>query len=250
MNAVHHPSDLFQAILLFLFPIGAYCLLLANVNRRARPLLLSGTADVALMLAAGSGFFLAFLPALFDQLYHRSIAGPAADKSFAALHLRWWALWLFYYLALVGWSLLLLSWRRHATVIYNVDAELLFGAFAQAARGAGLECHSEPARPGRYSLALASPADTALSAAPLPRREVASVAIDSFPAGCHVTLHWDRYKASVRSAFEAQLAKALEGARPADNPLAGWFLVISGLVFGLIALVVVTVYLNVYFPRP
>ena len=49
-----------------------------------------------------------------------------------------------------------------------------------------------------------------------------------------------------RLSFEQQLAKVLATARPADNPLAGWFLIISGLVFGLIALVVLAVYLPIY----
>jgi hypothetical protein len=230
---------LFQAILLFLFPVGLYCLVLANINRRQRPLLLSGAWDALLMLAAGAGFFLVLVPALLDLLYHRSVAGAAGgDESFTSLWLRWWLLWVGYYLVLTAAAVALIVWRRHKTVIYNVDTQLFPAAFVQAGRLAGLECQAHPDRPGRYTL---RPADQAVRAA--------EVDLEMFPSGCHVTLHWAYYAPALRLSVEQQLDKLLDEVQPADNPLAGWFLVISALIFALISLVVVAVYLHAYFPR-
>ncbi len=241
---------LFQAILLFLFPLGLYCLVLANINRREHPLVLSGAWDAILMLAGGAGFFLVLVPTLLVYLYSRSLAGAAeVDESFMAVWARWWLLWLLYYVTLIAGSALLIRWRQHKTVIYNVDTELFASAFAQAARLAGLECRTHPDQPGDFILALAPPPETAVAVAPLPspsRLHTGVVTVEPFPAWCHVTLHWVDYAPAARDSFEEQLAKVLEPARPADNPLAGWFLVISGLVFGLIALVVLAVYLPLY----
>jgi hypothetical protein len=244
---------LFQAILLFLFPLGAYCLLLAHVNRRDRPLLLAGSWDGALMLGAGSGFFLILLPTIFLHLYHRSIHGAiGVEEDLDQLLARWWFAWFGYYVLLVAGSVALVAWRRHKTVIYNVDTELFPALFVQAARLAQLDVHAHPEQSGHYVLSLALPPATAIAAERLPPlqpagRPAAVLVVDPYPAGCHVTVHWQHYSPAVRLALEEQLAKTLEQARPADNPLAGWFLVISGLVFGLIALVVLAVYLQLYF---
>jgi hypothetical protein len=243
---------LFQALLLFLFPLGLYCLVLAHVNRRERPLLFSGMWDVVLMLAGGAGFFLVLIPVLLVELYQRSVLGPGnAGDTFARLFVRWGLLWLLYYVTLIGGALALISWRRHKTVIYNVDTDLFPAAFAQAARLAGLEYHGYPGHPERIILTLNPPLPTAVSTEPLPafpplRREVALVNLEFFPAGCHVTIHWEQYEPALRRVIEQNLDKILEQARPTDNPLAGWFLVISGLIFGLIALVVLAVLLIYY----
>lgn len=240
---------LFQAILLFLFPLGLYCLVLANINRRDRPLVLWGAWDAILMLAGGAGFFLVLMPTLLVYLYHRNLAGAVeADETFLTVYARWWLLWLLYYVAVVGGAVALIRWRRHKTVIYNVDTELFPAAFAQAARLAGLECRTHAEQPGDFILTAAPAAETALAVAPLPplRHDVAVVNVEPFPAGCHVTLHWLEAAPATRLGFEQQLAKVLEAARPADNPLTGWFLVISGLVFGLIAVVVLVVYVGIY----
>ena len=61
---------------------------------------------------------------------------------------------------------------------------------------------------------------------------------------CHVTLHWDNFGLEVRRQVEADLEKSLEGAAPLENPAAGWFLNISGMIFGsffMLALAVVVV---------
>jgi hypothetical protein len=237
---------LFQAILLFLFPVGLYCLLLAYLNRRQRPAVLSGAWDRAAMLAAGAGFFLVLLPTIFDHLYQRSYVGAVGgDEDLDSLWTRWWLVWLFYYLALVAVAALLIVWGRHQTVIYNVDTDLFGATLAQAVRLARLECQSLPEQPER--LFLAAPVDAAglnVHAGPA----VAQVRIESFPAGCHVTLHWQSYVPAARAAVEQALVKIVEQARQEDNVLAGWFLILAGLVFGLISLVVIAVYLSIYLP--
>jgi hypothetical protein len=234
---------LFQAILLFLFPLGLYCLVLGNINRRDRPLLLSGTWDATFMLCGGAGFFLVLVPTLFADFYARSLG--EADEG------RWWLVWLLYYALLVASTWLFIAWRRHKTVIYNVDTDAFAAALVQAARLAGLEVRTRPEQPGAFALAPLPVAETAISATPLPaypaHHDVAVVTVDPYPVGCHVTLHWLEYYPSARHSFEQHLRRVLDPSRPTDNPLAGWFLLISGLIFGLIALVVAAVYLPYYF---
>jgi hypothetical protein len=236
---------LFQAILLFLFPLGVYCLVLAHINRRERPLLLSGAWDVIAMLAAGAGFFLVLVPTLFDHLYHRTILGAFEhEEDFATLWVRWWLVWVAYYSCLIVLGLLLIVWRRHKTVIYNVDTEAFPHIFSQAVLLARLESHPDAEKPGRFIVVLPTPPDTAVTA---PRRApLAHVFVEAYPTGCHVTLHWEGYMPHVRAEVEQQLRKILDQMHLSENPLATWFLILSGLIFGLIALVVLAVYLSIY----
>lgn len=225
---------LFQAILLFLFPLGLYCLVLAYINRRDRPLLLSGVWDVALMLGAGAGFFLVLLPTLLDQFYHRAYIGAVGtDTDPGRIWERWWLAWAFYYAVLVAGAALLLWWRRHVTVIYNVNTEVFPAIFAQAARLANLACRALPDTP---DVLLQSTDGMAL----------ASVQIETFTPGSHITLHWRHYTPATRRDVEQALDRLLEQARAEDNSLSGWFLVLSGLDFGLIALAVLALYVLVF----
>ena len=67
---------------------------------------------------------------------------------------------------------------------------------------------------------------------------------------CHVTLHWQQCDASVRDEIERELDKTLESAAPLDNPAAGWFLSVSGLILGAVtAILLAIVFLFVFLGR-
>jgi hypothetical protein len=58
---------------------------------------------------------------------------------------------------------------------------------------------------------------------------------------CHVTLHWRQVDRSVREEVERELDKTLEAAAPLENPAAGWFLSISGLILGAVSAILLAI---------
>ena len=61
---------------------------------------------------------------------------------------------------------------------------------------------------------------------------------------CHITLRWEQCSLNLRRDIERELDKALMLAAPEENPAAGWFLTIAGLVFGV--LLVITLAFSVF----
>jgi hypothetical protein len=237
-------GQLLFAVLVFLFPLGLYTLALAYVNRARRPVLVPGLWDFVFLLFALSGFFLWTVPVLLAELFFRAIVLTEADISDTAAL----AVWLVYYGALAGGTALMLGFRRHKTAVYNVDTELLGPHLSRVLAELGLdaihrgdrlviapaEAFTTPAPPGAFTTpdqvgAVAKTVDTARAGA-----RYAEVTVDPFPTFCHATLHWDNYAPALRREVESRLAKALEDAAAVDNPAAGWFLGLSGLIFGAI----------------
>ena len=77
--------------------------------------------------------------------------------------------------------------------------------------------------------------------------QYAEVEVEPFPALCHVTLHWDQYTPQLRRDIEKELQTRLEYAVPDDNPATGWFLGVSGLIFGMMVTAMLTFMLVVLF---
>ncbi len=232
------------AVVAFLLPIGAYCLFLAWINRRPRPVMTSGSWDTLGLVFAASGFFGVTIPLLLTEFYKRT---SGQVDSVHALWLSFWAIWLGYYLLLVAGSIMAVRWRSHKTLIYNVDLELFPKVLEHALALIGLESRQERGRLVLTPVSAPSGESTAIME-PMTRppslssdRRSAEIEVETFPSMCHVTLHWRRCEDAVRSEIEHELDKTLESAAPLENPAAGWFLSVSGLILGAVAAVAVAI---------
>src|ERR1041385_7694309 len=125
-----------SAVVAFLLPVGGYCLYLAWVNRRPRPMMAGGSWDSLGLLFAVSGFLLVTMPVLLTEFYRRT-AGVL--DSVHTVWVSFWFLWLLYFLLLIVGGFLMIQWRAHKTMIYNVDIELFPKALDQAFAQVGLE---------------------------------------------------------------------------------------------------------------
>jgi hypothetical protein len=237
----------FCALLAFLIPVAMYSFVLATINRRPRPLMVDGVWDAVGLAFAVSGFFLVTVPMLLAELYLR-VWMAEVGASIVNVWLQQWILWLVYFLLLISGAALMINWRTHKTVVYNVDPEQVPRALERTLAALGLSVSAYKERlVVAPALRAASAEDTAFSAALTPpapdpddhRR--ATLQIESFPSMSNVTLHWNDYTPATRRQIEAELDKFLDGAAPLENPAAGWFLTISGMVFGTLLTIVLTV---------
>jgi hypothetical protein len=241
------------AVLAFILPIGIYCLILASINRRGKPLIVSGIWDAIGLLFAVSGFFLATIPMLLAEFYARTAAADNSDN-FLNVWLQHWILWLVYFLFLLSGSALMLLGRSHKTMIYNVDPEQFPKALERTFAIVGLGVKKNKERlilmPTKAGESQESTAITAAApgppAAPAATRH-AELEIESFASMCHITLHWDNCAEDVRRQIEKELDKNLEASAPLENHAAGWFLNISGTIFGALVMVVLTFVLLIVF---
>jgi hypothetical protein len=137
----------------------------------------------------------------------------------------------------------MLAVRRHKTAVYNIDPDRFEERLAATLTELGLDFSKHSRRlviapagafvpvetvttePGRVS------GPTKTLRGPPGGPLYAELTVDAVPMFCHITLHWDSYTPEVRREIEEHLARALEGASPAENPVAGWFLGFSGLIF-------------------
>jgi hypothetical protein len=247
-----HPQ--FQVLLTFiasLFPLAVYCLILAGINRRDRPLLVRGVWDFAGVLAALSGILLWTGPVLLQHLMRRSFVDNVAQDSpqpFDDFWSRWWLIWTAYYVLVVAGAALLLVLRGSVTAIYNVDAERLPAILVKTLHQLGFDIAQN-----QQHQVLIAPAKSLTSATTGegggdgPQPFSAAVEIDAFPSVCHATLHWYADDPKVRREVELELRKQLADAKPADNPAGLWFLSVSSVLFGFIivgsaAYIVATIY--------
>jgi hypothetical protein len=239
-------------LLIFLVPIALYCLVLAVINRSARPLLLSGVADLLGLLFALSGFLFVVGPhilrGMFEQAMDRvplDLDSSVFDKALAALGQWWVFLWSAYYvLILIGIGLL--SWARASkTVIYNIDLATFEREFRQALDRLGLVGRrSEYGRTYVLSDAAAVQAgdpatEPRLMRAPAPGKRHAELRFEYFPALCHLTLHWQSGRGEVRETVEAELAQSFRQLRLRDNPASWWLFGVGGGCIGVIFVILV-----------
>jgi hypothetical protein len=235
------------AFLIFLFPLALYCLALAYLNRNPKPVLVSGAWDTAGLLFALSGFLLWTVPSLLAVFLGRFVEIFLGTGDLHGLQTWSWAIALGYYVVLVSGAGLMLAVRRHKTAIYNVDTERFAERLGTTLAELGLDYCKQPGRLVIAPIESFSQVPTEAIAtepvhlaktlkAPPGGPRYAELMVDAFPAMCHVTLHWDRYSPLLRLEIEEQLARALEGATPVENPAAGWFLGFSGLILGTITM--------------
>lgn len=231
------------AVVAFLLPVGGYCLYLAWVNRRPRPMMAGGAWDTLGLFFAASGFFVVTVPVLLTEFYRRT---AGITDSVRAVWVSFWILWLIYFFILIAGGYLMMHSRSMKTMIYNVDTEVFPKALERAFAQVGLEWRDSE---NRFVLHAANPnagdngaayGETARVAAPVDRRH-AELEVDAFPSMCHVTLHWRKVTKAVREEIERELDKTLESAAPLENPAAGWFLSVSGLILGAVSAIMLAI---------
>ena len=246
-------------LLVSLVPIAIYCLILASINRRSAPVLVSGVLDFAGVLFAASGMVLWAGPAMLATLHERSIAGEST-RAFEELLIQWWALWAGYYGMVVTGGIFFLWLRRPTTSIYNVQTDLVPGLvattlqrlgfdFAQNAKGQFLIAPAKSLAPSMADVAHAAQSAAASGVELAPPPYSAALEIDQFSSLCHATLHWYETEPAVRREIEEELRKQLTGACALDNPAGLWQLGVGILLFGAIFLSTLFFILAILFPR-
>jgi hypothetical protein len=262
--------SVFLSLLLcfFLFPVAVYCWVLALVNRRPGPVMVSGLWDFVGLCFAASGFLLIVGPALLTGLYNRALQElPQAHQPRMIMAVLWdlldyqWAVWLGYYAAVVLGALLLLWLRRRKTVIYNVHPAVLEAVLTQTLARLGLPWTRQGNRFSLGSPRGAAAPGAALAEAvrsgppPAPAvlpREVPPAVLDVEPFGLmyNVTLHWRGRLGPLRQEVETELARELAEVRTENNLAASWLVGIAGCLFCLVFFVVVVlIFLTVLGPR-
>jgi hypothetical protein len=251
---------LFFLILAFLIPLGVYCLVLALVNRRYRPLMVRGVWDCVGLVFAASGFLLVVAPAALKILYAKAIGEIPLDeqpfeRAVSSVWLQWWGITLLYFLLLVAGTGVLFWWRSSKTLIYNVDAERFDGVLQQTLTRLGFDV----SRSGNQLGLSRAPAVTAeivdlnqtdgvVTQASAPASGEALLIVEPFTAMGNVTLHWFTENPRLRDETEDALEKNLGTARLYDNPAGTWFLGIAGAIFSIIFVLALIIVLGLYLP--
>jgi hypothetical protein len=265
-----------------LLPLAVYIFILAQLNRRPHPVMVSGAWDFAGVLFALSGFLLLggpFIMASLNQDWREFwIRSPL--RSLQGLSEQWWYLrltiWGIYFLAIAGGSIWLLRGRSRTTSIYNVTPEAMDQSLERTldrlqlawrrTRGridirhpvfAEGEIDSREANPAKSDASLAisgrpavldprlSPAASPRSYDPADSRTV--VEIDPFPAMHHITLYWPDGGGALRKEVEAELAKTLVAVETPPNPAVIWLMsaatiLLSTVTFALLMLILFVVF--------
>ena len=232
---------LIPLLLVFLFPLAVYLLVLASINRRERPIVVSGVWDAVGLTFALAGVYLWIGPAILGTFYERGLIPGAqgdTERRFEEIWTYYPLVWGAYYvLVLIGQAAMILS-RRNKTSIYNVDAVGLERLVIDCFRKRGFEIASSGNllvfKPGTSIEITALGAPSA--AAEPPRRATGAVELDRFDPLRHVTMQWFVDDSFIRSQIEADLQPRLDEATTPENPAATWFMGLSGMMFGLVIL--------------
>jgi hypothetical protein len=262
-------------IVAFFVPLAIYLLVLGYVNRRPRPLLVSGTLDFVGVLLAVSGFLVCGGPAVLSSLNERSRSFWLLGHTDSPLASAWpfaGVLLLVYFLLVVAGSAVLLARQRRITSIYNVDPATVEAALEEACAALGLE----PTRSGNlfvFGLSLGGPAARVaspesiqaphhLTGRPAPPLAIAGQApgaedvsqsaileIEAFAATRHVTLVWDPHDSPLRPALEAELDRRLADAGAPYHETGLWFTLAGFGLLALSALIVLTLLLRALVTR-
>jgi hypothetical protein len=257
-------------LLAFFFPLAIYLLVLGVINRRGRPLLVSGVWDGIGLVFGASGFLLFAGPAIFSSLRERwrtywlfgqggaPVAGPDGVWQF------WIFLSLLYFALILGGTAYYFWRQRNLTSIYNVEPSQVEQAVMQACEALGLN----PVRSGgMFLFGLSSSSATERSGAngeratsphylsaavpvagpgplqALPQVDFGPIAseglvpdqkaileLDSFPLMRHVTLRWDPTDSPLRQSLEGELSNRLAEMPARESLLGGWLLTLGCLL--------------------
>lgn len=238
-----------------LLPMLVYCLMLFGLNTRRRASMIPGSWDCAGPLLATSGFMLAGGPLIlagFDAGWRRMVlkARVTEWRSFTgegdAMAL---GLWAFVFVAAVGGAAILITRRRHVTVLYNFDTrhvhsalEFSFNRFGliwkRLDRGYDLRLMSDDLQ------AVASPAGAeAKDVTGIQPYAVAELDLLVLPASSNVTLIWRPADSTIRRLVEGELSHVLPNLRAPNNHCVRWLVSAAVTLFAiLVALMVFLIY--------
>jgi hypothetical protein len=228
------------------------------MNRRPRPIVVSGIWDCVGLLLAASGLLLVVGPALLSSGYQRfiddsalEVRGDGEALPFGTIWALWWGVWVLYYVVVIGGAALMLWSRRNKTVIYNIEPAVFERVLLETLGNRGFEVSRLGQRiflgRGPIPATLADPLPHVVSTSAGPRPDRSVLDIEPFPAFSHVTLHWRDDEDRVRAEVETELAKSLAGVRTRDNAAGTWLLALAGLLFGLIFLAVLAIILSLLY---
>lgn len=241
-------------LLAFLFPVAVYCLVLGLINRRDRPLIVSGPWDFAGVLFAASGLLMYGGPALLGLMNERwrfsaLLAERRSEAGFGAAFFVWLLLSVLYFMLVVGGAAFLLWCRRGQTAVYNVSTAVFDPLLARVLEGLGLSWSQtgrrlflghgvsrdflaealEEANPEALTARRPRPPLPALE----PLRTAGEIEVDAFPSMQHVTIYWCDLDEPLRQEIERELAFALTRVRTPSNPAAAWLLTAASSLFCL-----------------
>jgi hypothetical protein len=257
--------------LVFIFPIAVYLLILGLMNRRDRPMVLSGVWDFVGVLWAASGLLLFVCPGALAALHERwqlhfLVGGSRAVEALGEEgQLLWTFISALYFTVVVSGAAWLLFRRRQMTSIYNIEPPvfdtLLAGvldrlgcSWARAGNqlfikpGTAL-LNNQPAQAEMprvhteiigselaHAAMRARTLTEALAGSPLAVAGLAVLEVEPFWMMYHVTMRWRSADPAVRQEIERELVKDLGTVQTRETSLGGWFLTLAALMFFAICL--------------
>src|SRR5207249_347069 len=115
--------------------------------------------------------------------------GDMETEQILSVWLRHWLLWLVYFLMLFSGSVLMILWRSHKTMVYNVDVEQFANALARTLAQVGVTGTMTKQRmvltPTLASAGSESTAITTSAPKPTPNARYAELMVEGFSALCH-----------------------------------------------------------------
>jgi hypothetical protein len=230
-----------------LFPLAFYCLVVASLNSRKRPTLVSGPADFAGVLLATAGFVIIGGPLVLHGVYdlwrRTFLRGGFATirDSLAESSWPWTLLWVGYFVLVVGGSVAALVHRRSVSAVYNLDLSIAHQLIADVLSRLGYSW----TRQGRVYTIGSTSGDILIPPSPTDSPGLPSVRADleltGIPSLRHLSLRWHSTSDVVREQIEDELRQALEDVESPPNPTAGWLLVVATVLF-MILLVILTLF--------
>jgi hypothetical protein len=222
--------------LAFICPVGIYCLILGMLNRRDRPVLVSGPWDFAGVLLAASGVLLVVCPfyilrPLYDGWrYYWMMGHPGVGDSQSSItYYLWISLWFLYYFGVVIVAAWMLSRRRGITAVYNVDQALMEVGLSRVLERLGLDWR----RNGHHFILTSQSGNGS------------ALEVEGFPPLRHATLRWHGVDEPSRQAIELELDKVLAGMPNDDASIAGWFMSLGvSIMFVTLAGVAFLIFVN------
>jgi hypothetical protein len=236
--------------LAFVFRVAIYFLILANLNRRPHPVMVSGSWDFSEVLLACSGFLIFGGPCMLTGINQRwrdywlhgnSVGLRSAANDF---WIFWISVWVVYYLLVLGIAIYLLWRRRLTTAIYNIERHDLEDSLAQTFDRLGLDWMKADRRyfigfrsalvGTTKSLPYPVPMETAVTATPAKAPEDCPkivLEVETFPPLRHATLHWSGEVEERRDEIELELARHLADVRPEPSMLAIVMITLAVILF-------------------
>jgi hypothetical protein len=201
---------------LCLIPLALYCLILAGINRRRHPTLISGAADVGLTLLALSGFLIVGGPVVLSgmQGLWRRWAYSGSFESMGQLigepAWPWIVVHGLYFVLVVGGAAMALRRAGSRSVALNADYAGIRAALDQSCDRLGIPVAEQGSR-----LNLGG----------------AMLELRSAPVLRSVTLDWMSDASRVRRVVEEELRKVLLMTDAPRSPVASWLMAAATVLF-------------------